>query len=152
MSPLLLLCLLHSSVAETQGTALQVFPQTWADLWPLLQIFTSQALEFLSGVTMGLQADIVFYSPCVLSYLAIAPQWTLFQQKTERVWQDGNLVGAFEVLQATDEFLTTVVSSGQRCQIWLLFQRLADIFTVSGFLYYALIVYLNQALIQVSVT
>jgi len=152
MSPLLLLCLLQGCAADTQGAALIVLPQTWADLWPFLQAFSLQALDFLSGVPVGLQADLVQYSPCVLSYLALAPHWTLFLREAESAWLDGRLERAFDVLQAADQFLSAVASSGQRCQIWLLFQRLEDIFTISGFLYYAGIAYLNQQFIAVSAT
>jgi hypothetical protein len=150
MSPLLLLCLLQGSLADAQ--ALQALPQTWSDLWPFLQAFSQQATEFLSGVPIGLQGDLAMYSPCVLSYLALAPHWDILQQVVERSWQSGSLATAFDVLQAGDEFLTAVVSSGQRCEIWLLFHRLASIFTLNGLLSYAQIAYLNQEFISVTVT
>lgn len=152
MSPLLLLCLIQASVAETQVTEFQALPQTWADLWPFLQTISLQALDFLSGVLIGLQANLALYSPCVLSYLALAPHWALFLQVAESAWLDGKLERAFDVLQTADEFLSAVVSSGQRCQIWLLMERLAEIFTLSGFLYYAGVAYLNQQFLAVSTT
>lgn len=150
MSPLLLFCLLQGSLASTQ--TLQALPQTWSDLWPFLQILTQQGTEFLSGVAIGLQRDLVRYSPCVLSYLALGPQWDNLQEVVGNAWESGSLDTAFNVLQAGDEFLTAVVSSGQRCEIWLLFSRLASLFSVNGLLSYAQIVYLNQEFISVIVT
>lgn len=147
MSLLVLLLSLSASTATTTG--LQAMPQTWEELWTWVQTVSVEALDFMSGVPIGLRENLVVNSRCVQSYVDLAPQWDSFLEKALTAWNYSVLIGVFDILEAADVFLTAILSSGQRCELWLLIDRFGAIFSISGFLFFAEMVYLNLDYIYV---
>ena len=150
---LLLLCLLASSTTATElldrGSSSVAVKQTWEDWWTVTVTVASNVYAFLSGVPFGLQGSWSIPSQCVESYYGISGEWDKVVKEYGEVVQAGMLSGWFDLLKVLDGFLIAAVGCGERCQIWLLSSRFSALFTLSGFLYYSDIVYLNLDYIRV---